>query len=139
MSTFSTPDFLRPSRRIGVIALLIVAAFIVCFAYDRLIARPTRQRVIQRYDEFRAVVATGDAQRILELVAPEFRDWAVSRLHLYQTFATPLDNRSAVLVFLREASICPKPESHYFVIPGGHSVEMVEHNGEWFMGRVSID
>jgi hypothetical protein len=120
------------------LALLFVGAF-AAFAYDRLILAPERQEVIRRYNEFRGVVATGDANLIMKYIAPEFRDWNATRLHVYPTFARPLAQSSTVSVFLGEATICPKPERKFFLIPGGHVIKMVKHDGQWFVRRVYID
>jgi hypothetical protein len=129
----------RPSRRILVMALLLVGFLLAFMVYQRVIVAPTREHVIRRYDEFRAVVPTGNTEHMMAFVDPEFRDWAESRLHLYQTFARPLNGRSRVSVSSGEATIRPRPQTHFLIIPGGHSVKMVEREGEWFMGRVHID
>jgi hypothetical protein len=139
MSAF--PQFLRSrvSRLLAVPALLLVAAILAFFVHDRLIAAPAREHVIRRYNEFRSVVASGEVERIMQFVAPEFRSWAESRLHLYQNFALPLDDRATVSVFSGEATICPVPGRNFLIFRGGHVIKMVRHDGEWFLGRVSID
>jgi hypothetical protein len=139
MSLSSTIFSFCPSRRITLAVALLIAAFIAFAAYDRLISAPERQHVVRRYDEFRAVVAAGDSNRMMQFVAPEFRDWAIDRLHLYGTFARPLDSRSTIRVSAVEATICPNPQVHFCIIPAGHVVKMVKENGTWFMGRVYVD
>ena len=104
MSLFSTIFSFCPWRRIRLAAVLLIAAVIAFAAYDRLISAPERQHVVRRYDEFRAVVAAGNTNRMMQFVAPEFRDWAVDRLHLYGTFARPLDSRSTIRVSAVEAT-----------------------------------
>ena len=133
MNIFSMISSYRPSRRTSLIALLLVAPFLAFVAYERLVVAPKRQQVIRRYDEFRAVVATGDANRMLQFVAPEMRQWAADRLHLYKMFARPLDDRSTVWLFSGEATIYPKPDRHYLVIPGGHVIKMMsmKESGSW--------
>ena len=127
------------SRCIVILALTLVAGVMAFIGYHRFVVTPEQEHVIRRYDQFRAVVASGDAKRIMEFVAPEFQSGAKSRLHLYQNFAKPLDNGSTVSVSRQMATVCPRPQRHYFVIPGGHTIGMVQLDGEWFMGRVSID
>jgi hypothetical protein len=139
MNIFSVLRVFRTSRRLRGAALLLLVATIAFVGHDRFIAAPERRAVICRYDEFRAVVALGDATRILQLVAPEFRTWADSRLHLYQNFARPLNECGTVSVFFREATICPEPGARFLFFRGGHVLTMIKHEGEWFMGRVFID
>ena len=135
-SVFST---FRRSRIYGLLAVLLIGSVIGPVACQHFVREPQRQAVVRRYEEFRAVVAAGDAGRILAFVAPEFRPWANDRLHLYGTFAGPLTERSRVSVSSDEATICPRPQTHYYVFLGGDVVKMVKHEGEWFMGRVYID
>lgn len=130
----------RTSRRPVVAVLLLVATVSAFIVYDRLITAPKREHVIRRYNEFSGVVASGEIQRIMQFVAPEFRPWAESRLHLYQNFARPLDHRATVSVSFGDATICPEPGPRVLVIfRGGHVIKMVRHKGEWFLGRVLID
>ena len=121
------------------VALLLVGAVIAFVSCERFGVPSERQHVIRRYNQFRAVIAGGDTTRITEFVAPEFQSWAESRLHLYQNFAVPLDDGSTVYTVRDKATICPRPQRHYYVIPGGHTIGMVKLNGEWFLTRVSID
>jgi hypothetical protein len=119
--------------------LLFVSAVGAFVTYDRLIVAPERRRVILRYNEFRTVVASGDYQGMLRFVAPESREWAATRLHLYEAFAIPLEKDSTVSVHFGEATICPKPVSYFLLIPGGNVIKMAKRDGEWMMGHVYID
>jgi hypothetical protein len=128
----------RTSRLLACAALLLVASVFAFIVYDRSFAAPARENVTRRYNDFRAVVASGEVERIMQFVAPEFRPWAESRLHLYQNFALPLDHRATLSVFLNEATICPVPGDRFLFFRGGHIIKLVRHDGEWFLGRVFI-
>ena len=130
----------RASRRVAVAAVLLVGMVIAITLYDRLVTGPDREHAVRRYNEFLAVVASGEAEHIMQFVAPEIRPWAETRIHLYENFARPLDHRATVSVRFGEATISPEPGPRFLMVfRGGHVIKMLRHNGEWFIGRVLID
>lgn len=129
------PVFLPAS----IVLLLLATSIIGVFLYQRQVVTPERERVIKRYDEFRAIAATGNQDRMMEFIAPNSQSWAKARMHLYRNFVVPLDPRSTVSVRSDKATVCPRPQRHYFIIPGGHKVGMVKIDGEWFLDRIAID
>ena len=135
------PHLKSQKWRLSAVAVLLLGFLAIAFsAYHVLIVSPERQRVISRYDEFRAAVATGDNNLIMSFVAPKDRSWATGRVHIYEpTFVSPLNERSTVSLSFGTATICPKPGNRYLIFREGNVVEMVKHRGEWFMGRVLID
>ncbi|HEX8310707.1 MAG TPA: hypothetical protein VF614_05275 [Chthoniobacteraceae bacterium] len=139
MTAFQQFHRSRTSRLLAGAALLLVAGVFAFIVYERFVAAPARENVTRRYNDFRAVVASGEVERIMQFVAPEFRSWAESRLHLYQSFALPLDHRAAVSVFFNDATICPVPGERFLIFRGGHVIKLVRHDGQWFLGRVFID
>ncbi len=133
-------NMFSPRRRFYQVASVLVMVLVAFLIYDQVVNASERQRVIRRYDEFRAVVAGGEAGRIMQFVAPEFRAWAADRLHMYR-LARPLDDRATVSIYGRgrRAQICASPKRHFLIIPGGDVITMVKRDGEWYMGRVFID
>jgi hypothetical protein len=130
------PTFHRPA----VIAFLIILTVFGLSGCNKSVSGPERRHLLRRYDEFRAVVATRNAERIMQFVAPKYHEWARSRLHMYDLLG-PLDERATVSLHDagRKAEICALPKRHFLIIPGGDTFSMIMLEGEWFMGRVSID
>lgn len=122
-----------------IVALLFITSVISVVCYQKFVVSPELDVVLKRYNEFRAIVATGDQDRIMECIAPNTRSWAKGRLHVYPNFAVPLDHRSSVSITRNKATICPRPQRHFYIIPGGHRIGMVKIDGEWYMDRVAID
>jgi hypothetical protein len=122
-----------------ILLLLAPTSVVGVFLYQKYVVSPEREMVIKRYDEFRAIAATGNQERIMEFIAPQSRSWAKDRIHVYTNFTVRLDQRSTLSVRSDKATVCPRPQRHFFIIPGGHKVGMVKIDGEWFMDRIAID
>jgi hypothetical protein len=54
-----------------IVLLLAATSVIGVFLYQKYVVSPEREMVIKRYDEFRAIVATGNQERIMEFIAPK--------------------------------------------------------------------
>jgi hypothetical protein len=126
------------ARFFSVLFLLPTIAFIAFAIYEGFARHRERQHVIRRYNEFRGIVAQGEANRIMQFVAPEFHPWAAQRLHMYQ-LANSIVRSGTVSIFFGEAIVRPRTERKLLILPGGNSVKMVKREGEWFLGPFYID
>ena len=131
---------MRRSRHVKLTALVLVVLVIAALG---LFWSSSRQRaqIRVRYQQMTVALSAGDTNAVLALVAPAcrsgFDDLRLSRL---EGFAKPLGPQSSILVVGHEATVWPVCTSHYLVWPGGHTVEMVKVNGEWFFtGKVHLD
>lgn len=129
-------SFIGPMLIIGILA---VTTMVSTFYYQKYRVSPERELITKRYAEFRAIVATGVEEDILEWIAPERRAWAKQRMYLYSNFAPHLNQNSTISVSSDKAMICPRPQRHFWIIPGGHGIGMLKIDGDWYFDRVYID
>jgi hypothetical protein len=122
------------------LALALVLVVIVCAVFFDAGGRE-RARIRVRYEQMTTALSTGDTNAVLGLIAPSFRSsFDELRLSRLDGFAKPLGPQSSILVLGREATVWPIRTSHYVVLPGGHTVEMVRVGSEWFFtGMVHLD
>jgi hypothetical protein len=116
--------------------VLVLGVGVVAFVYQGIRQEKTRIRV--RYQQMMIALSAGDTNAVRSLIAPEWR----SRFHLsrFEGFAKPLGPRSSILILGREATVWPVRTSHYVVLPGGHTVEMIKVADQWFFtGEVHVD
>ena len=96
--------------------------------------------ILSRYEELRTALVSANTNAARELFAPELRGGAHRSLALLQTFSKPLGPKSSVARSGSRAQICPERLYHFGVVPGGHTIEMVQVEGDWFFtGAVNID
>ena len=138
--TFQSSSAL-PSNR-GIIisfgALLILAAAFLVYSYvgdDR-----EQAQIRARYAQMSLALSTGDTNTARALLAPPFRPRVDRNLQMLRGFAKPLSPKSSIRVSGLTAFVCPQPIYHYKILPGGHAIEMIKVDGEWFFtGKVRID
>lgn len=121
----------------GLMLVLVIAAFALFYRT----IRQEQARIRSRYQQMRTALSAGDTNTVLTLIAPQMRssfdDLRLSRL---DGFAQPLGPRSSVLILGGEATVWPVRTSHYVVLPGGHTVEMIKVDGDWFFtGKIHVD
>jgi len=87
----------------------------------------------------RIALSARDTNAVLALVAPQMRT-SFDDFSRLDGFAQPLGPRSSIRILGGEATVWPVRTSHYVVLPGGHTVEMVKVDGDWFFtGKVHVD
>lgn len=110
------------------------------FAYAFLSGHAEQTRIRVRYQQFRTALDAGDTNAVSQLFAPEVRARAHRSYGMVGNFALPLDSTSRISITGPRALVCPRGLVHFGIIPGGHTVEMVKVDGEWFFtGEVNID
>ncbi|MCW5558514.1 MAG: hypothetical protein KIT22_11875 [Verrucomicrobiae bacterium] len=120
----------------GTLAILAAAWFVCSYRSPR--REETQIRI--RYQQMRLALASADTNAAKALYAPEFREGAHRSLGLLGTFAKPLGPQSSVKFWASKAQICPERIYHYRVLPGGHTIEMVKADDQWFFtGNVHVD
>jgi hypothetical protein len=133
---------MRRSRQItlSALGLLIVLAIILCALFFDAVGRQ-RARIRVRYQQMMAALSARDTNAVLALVAPQVRSsFDESELSRFEGFAKPLGPQSSILVLGGEAIVWPVRTSHYVVLPGGHTVEMIKIGDDWFFtGKVHVD
>ncbi len=126
----------RPVFVLGIAALLLLAVLIPNYQA----ARGERNRIEVRYQQMRMALSSGNTNLAQSLFAPDLRGGAYRNFDMLDRFARPLSRRSGIRVSGPHAVVCPERLFHYGFIPGGHTVEMVKVDGEWFFtGSVHID
>jgi hypothetical protein len=121
----------------GLLLVLAIAAFALFYRT----IRQEQARIRSRYQQMRTALSAGNTNAVLALVAPQMRssfdDLRFSRL---DGFAQPLGPRSSILILGGEATVWPVRTSHYIVLPGDHTVEMIKVDGDWFFtGKIHVD
>ncbi|MBN9690043.1 MAG: hypothetical protein J0M24_07370 [Verrucomicrobia bacterium] len=97
-------------------------------------------RIQSRYEELRTALVSANTNAAREFFAPDVRGGAHRSFALLQTFSKPLGVQSSVKILGSRAQICPERLYHFGVVPGGHTIEMVQIEGDWFFtGAVDID
>jgi hypothetical protein len=136
--------WLGPMPRTRQITFFVVGFFLVLglgvFAFSFHAIRQEQKRIRVRYQQMMAAISAGDTNAVLA-VAPEWRssfdDLQLSR---FEDFAQPLGPHSSIRISGREATVWPVRTSHYIVLPGGHTVEMIKVADDWFFtGKVHVD
>jgi hypothetical protein len=89
----------------------------------------------------RTALSAGDTNAVLGLIAPQLRtsfdDSQFSRLH---SFAQPLGSQSSIFIFGDGATVWPVRTSHFVVLPGVDTVQMIKVDGDWFFtGEIHVD
>jgi hypothetical protein len=121
-------------------AVLLLMAFAALVAYTLRTDATEEAQIRARYQQFVLALASADTNAAKVLFAPPFRAVADQHIMRLRTFAKPLDARSTISVSSCRALVCPEPLKHYLVLPGGHSVEMIKSEQQWFFtGKVFID
>jgi hypothetical protein len=102
--------------------------------------RPELEHVRARYHQMERALATGDTATAQALLAPALRARATQHLAQLTGFVKPLNRRTVVVVSDSTATVCPLLQFHFGVIPGGHSLDLIKLDGEWyFTGAIHID
>jgi hypothetical protein len=113
---------------------------ITLFVYAFRSTRQEEAKIRARYQQMRTALSSGDTNGVRALFAPDFRGEANRQFDRLLNFAKPLGGLSAVRFSRSRASVCPERISHFGIVPGGHTIEMVKIDGDWFFtGKVSID
>lgn len=132
-------------HRLGLIVLSAVGLLLVlAMAAGLFVFRSIRREQSQiraRYQEMRTALSANDTNAALALVAPQYRSgFDGHRFSMLNNFAQPLGPRSSIIVLRDEAVVWPVRTSHYVVLPGGDTIEMIRAGGDWFFtGKVHID
>jgi len=114
---------------VGGLLVLATAAFLLVYQSSR----RERAQIHAWYQLMRSALSSSDTNAALALVAPESRGgFDRYRFSMLNDFAEPLGPRSAILVLGDEAVVWPVRTSHYVVLPGGHTIEMVRVERDWF-------
>jgi hypothetical protein len=88
----------------------------------------------------RQALRTSDTNAALQLIAPDARTAYRNDLQRFQIFVGTGSQEPEVWMWRGKVRVVPERKFHWGIIPGGHAVEMVKTNGEWFLtGRVFID
>ena len=137
-----SPEIMRrgANRSILVAALsAVILTAVWTISRSRQEAREVSQ-IRHRYEQLRLALSSTNTQAASELFAPELRGGAHRSFGLLQSFSKPLGTHSSVTLFGSRAQICPERLYHFGVVPGGHTIEMVRVEGDWFFtGAVNID
>jgi hypothetical protein len=131
---------MRSTRAILIVALalVILAAAWLVYSYRKGSREEAQIRI--RYQQMRLALASADTNTARVLFAPELRGGAHGYFGRLETFAKPLGPQSSVRFSASKAQICPERIYHYRVLPGGHTIEMVKVDGQWFFtGKVHVD
>lgn len=131
----------RPSLIVlSAVGLLLVLSMAVGLFVYRSIRREQSQ-IRARYKQMRTALSSSDTNAALALVAPQYRSgFDGHRFSRLSSFAQSLGPRSSIVVLHDEAVVWPVRTSHYVVLPGGHTIEMIRVEGDWFFtGKVHID
>ncbi len=119
------------------LTLVIIAALMI---YSFRSGRREETQIRTRYEQMRLALSTGDTNAARALFAPEFRGGDHHSLDRLVTFAKPLGRQSSVRFSTARAQVCPERIYHYYLLPGGHTIDMVKVDGRWFFtGNVHID
>lgn len=120
--------------------LVLVLVMAVCVVFFDMGGRE-RTRIRVRYQQMTAALSAGNTNAVLALIAPPFRSgFDGSQFSRLDGFAKPLGPRSSILILGKDATVWPVRTSHYIVLPGGHTVEMVKVGDDWFFtGKVHVD
>ena len=128
----------RPVFTLAVGALLLLAATLLVRSYQS--GRQEEKRIRARYQQMRVALSSGDTNVARSLFAPHFRGGAHRSFVMLDRFAKPLGRQSAIRFSRSQAPVCPERLFHDRIIPGGHTIEMVRVDGQWFFtGKVQID
>lgn len=121
-----------------VVALVILAGGWLTYSYQS--CRREETQIRARYQQMRLALSSGDTNTSRSLFAPDFRGGAHRTFDMLDRFAKPLGPQSSVRFSTSRAQVCPERIFHYRVLPGGHTIEMVKVDGEWFFtGEIHID
>lgn len=126
-----------PAILVSLMLLILAAAWMV--GLDRSRNRQEAQ-IRLRYQQMRLALSSGDTNTARSLFAPELRGGAHRTFGVMETFSKPLGPESSVRFKAARAQVCPEPIYHYGALPGGHTIEMVRVDGQWFFtGSVHVD
>ena len=134
---------MKQSRRIKPLTLVLIlfAGIIAWSGASYLSNRSAEIDAIRiRYAEMHRALVARDEAAALKLIVPAARGKPETRVLGLDFVVQPLNDSSSISVHGNEASITPRRLFHYYVLPGGNSVEMLKVDGEWyFTGGVSVD
>jgi hypothetical protein len=121
-----------------VLALVVLAGAWLTYSYRS--GRREEMQIRARYQQMRLALSSGDTNVTRSLFAPDNRGGAHHNFGILDTFMKPLGLQSSVRFSSSKAKVCPERVFHYRVIPGGHTIEMIKVDGEWFFtGAVHVD
>jgi len=122
---------------VGLLLVLAMAAGLCVYVTTR----REEAQIRARYQQMRMALSSSDTNTALTLVAPQHRSgFDGHRFTMLNSFAKPLGPRSSIVVLRGEAVVWPERTSHYLVLPGGNTIEMLKVGKEWFFtGKVHID
>jgi len=125
---------------LSAVAILLSLALVAALFVSHSIGQE-QAKIRVRYQQMRTALSSSDTNAVLALVAPEYRgSFDGYRFLMLNDFAQPLGPRSSIVVLRDQAIVWPVGSSHYVVLPGGHTIDMIRVNGDWFFtGRVHID
>jgi hypothetical protein len=127
----------------SILITMLVALAILAGAWFTYSYRSSRQEEMQiraRYQQIRLALSAGDTNVARSLFAPDIRADAHRNFDRLSQFAKQLGPQSSVRFSSSKAQVCPERIFHYRILPGGHTIEMVKVDGEWFFtGKVHID
>jgi hypothetical protein len=102
--------------------------------------RRDNARIRLRYGQMTLALAANQTNASILLFAPEFRRRADRSVDMLARFAKPLRSGAWVRTSGSRATVCPEPVLRYHLPIGGHTVEMIKVDGEWFFtGGIHID
>ena len=132
------------SRTRTVIFSVVGILFVLSLAWVLSAAHSIRREkatIRARYQQMRATLSLGNNNAAAGLIAPLYRGGFDGRqFSMLNDFATPLGPDSSIFVFRDKAVVWPSHTSHYVVLPGGNTIEMIKSGGSWFFtGKVNID
>jgi hypothetical protein len=119
---------------------LAMVILVAAFVYSYRSGRREEAQIRTRYQQLRIALSSGDTNAARALFAPEFRGRAHHSLGRLVTFAKPLGRQSSVRFSTAKARVCPERIYHYGLPLGGHTIDMIKVDGQWFFtGKVHID
>jgi hypothetical protein len=126
-----------PAILVFLVLLILAAAWIIGLDRSR---KLQEAQIRSRYQQMRLALASGDTNTARSLFAPELRGGAHRTFGVMETFSKPLGPESSVRFTAARAQVCPETIYHYGALPGGHTIEMVRVDGQWyFTGSVHVD
>src|SRR5687768_2012093 len=131
---------MRRPRSIFLAVVVALAVFAgAWFTHSCRSSSSEETRIRALYEQMRLALSAGDTNVARSLFAPEFRGSA-RNFEVLGRFAKQLGPNSSIRFSRSRAQVCPERIFHYHILPGGHTIEMVKIDGEWFFtGDIHID